>query len=118
MRRYAPMKASRGTVIPANVRAIVNARDGWCVAARAGMPDDCSGSLELDHVRASHGMGMKSPTTPENLVLLCAKHHLERTLHGKKWRPVLLEYLNDATRSLSTTAQTAGSSSDPDPAAR
>ena len=93
MRRYAPMKASRGTVIPSNVRAIVNARDGWCVAARAGMPEDCSGSLELDHVRASGGVGLKSRSMPDNLVVLCSKHHRMKTEDGRQWRPILIRYI-------------------------
>lgn len=93
MRRYAPMKASRGTVISSQIREQVMARDFGCVGPRVGMGMDCAGSLELDHVRASHGIGMKSPTDAANLVVLCGAHHRLKTEHGKEWRPVLLAYL-------------------------
>lgn len=93
MRRYAPIKPSRGTVIPASVRAQVMARDGGCVGPKVGMITPCSGSLELDHVRASHGMGMKSESTVENCVQLCGLHHRMKTADGRKWRPALLRYL-------------------------
>lgn len=93
LRRYAPLKAGRGTVIPPELRLEVLARDNGCVGPRVGMPGDCRGALELDHVRASHGMGMKSPTEASNLAVLCGFHHQLRTLEGRKWRPVLLAYL-------------------------
>jgi len=93
LRRYVSMKPSRGSVIPASVRAEVMARDGLCVGPMVGMDGPCEGSFELDHVRASHGMAMKSETTRRNLVMLCSKHHLLRTEHGKLWRPLLLAYI-------------------------
>lgn len=95
MRRYAPMKASSGTRIPSDVRRAVMARDMGCVGYRVGMPGECSGALELDHVRASHGMGMKSATTLDNLLALCGQHHREKTANGREWRPILLAYLAD-----------------------
>lgn len=94
LRRYQPLKASRGTVIPSKVRAEVMARDNGCIGPFVGMPGDCSIQIELDHVRASHGMGMKSVTEPGNLVALCSEHHRIKTLEGRKWRPVLLAYLS------------------------
>jgi hypothetical protein len=93
IRTYAPMKQSRGTVIPPRLRIEVLERDGGCVGPRVQMPGDCQGTLELDHVRASHGMGMKSETTAENLVTLCGAHHRVKTNAGRTWRPVLLDYL-------------------------
>lgn len=93
LRRYSPMKASSGTTIPGDVRAAVLARDGMCVGPQVGMPGICVGGLELDHVRASHGMGMKSETTVGNLVALCSGHHRLRTSYGKTWRPILLDYI-------------------------
>jgi len=93
------MKPSRGTVIPASVRAEVYARDQGCVGPRVGMPGECQGAIELDHVRASHGMGMKSQTTRDNLVSLCSGgataygHHRLKTEHGRTWRPLLLQYI-------------------------
>lgn len=93
LRRYAPMKASRGTVIPQDVRAFVSNRDRICVGVVVGMPGECSGSFELDHVRASGGLGIKSRSTPDNLVRLCGAHHRAKTEDGRRWRPVLLDYL-------------------------
>lgn len=92
MRRYAPMKQSRGTVIPAELRLYVTLRDKGCVGY-ARLPGDCAGSLELDHVRASHGIGMKSRTERDNLVTLCGAHHRWKTSHGREARPLLLAYL-------------------------
>ena len=92
MRRYSSLKPSRGTVIPADVRLVVLARDQGCVGF-GRLPGDCGGGLELDHVRASHGMGMKSSSEPSNLVTLCGRHHLMRTEHGRLYRPLLLDYL-------------------------
>jgi hypothetical protein len=57
------------------------------------MPELCFGGLELDHVRASHGIGMKSETTVQNLVQLCASHHRIKTNDGRTWRPILVSYL-------------------------
>lgn len=93
MRRYSPIKPSRGTVIPSKIREAVKRRDGFCVGPAVGMPGRCQGGIEIDHVRASHGMGMKSETESGNLVSLCGKHHIERTLNGRTWRPLLLAYI-------------------------
>src|SRR5690349_15865856 len=93
LRRYAPMKQTRGTVIPASVRLEVHLRDNGCVGARLGWPGPHTSALELDHVRASGGMGMKSPTKADNLVSLCAECHRAKTLHGKALRPELIAYL-------------------------
>jgi hypothetical protein len=93
LRRYAPMKPSAGTVIPADIRAAVYARDGRrCVGPVVGMPGDCIGGLELDHIASSGALGKKSPSVVANLATLCAGHHRERTLNGRRWRPVLLAY--------------------------
>jgi 5-methylcytosine-specific restriction endonuclease McrA len=53
----------------------------------------CDGPLEVDHVRASGGLGLKSPTVRTNLVVLCMHHHRLKTEFGKTWRPLLLAYL-------------------------
>ena len=74
MRRYAPIAASRGTVIPASLRLRVLTRDNGCVGF-GRFPVECAGGLELDHVRASGGMGMKSRTAEDNLVALCGACH-------------------------------------------
>ena len=96
MRRYAPLKPSRGTVIPNHVRGQVLVRDRGCVGY-GRLPGECSGGIELDHVRASHGMGMKSETTPDNLVALCGAHHRWKTEHGREARTILLDYLARVT---------------------
>lgn len=93
LRRYAAMKPSRGTVIPAAVRLEVHLRDNGCVGARLGWPGTHSTALELDHVRASGGLGMKSRTTPDNLIALCGECHRWKTAHGREARPQLVAYL-------------------------
>lgn len=86
------MKPSSGTVIPAKLRREVLDRDGGCVG-RLVLAGPCSGSIELDHVRASGGLGMKSRTAADNLVSLCGAHHRWKTEHGREARPVLITYL-------------------------
>jgi len=84
--------------IPAEVRAYVRDRDGGCVFARLAIPHACFGQLELDHVRSSGGLGLRSPSTPDNLVVLCPTAHFVKTLNGRRWRPVLLEWIERAER--------------------
>lgn len=92
MRRYSGLKASSGTRIPHLMRLEVLVRDNGCIGFER-LPGDCAGGIELDHVRASGGIGMKSPTEPSNLVSLCGAHHRYKTEHGRAARPVLLAYL-------------------------
>lgn len=92
LRRYAPPKHSSGTHIPHLLRLEVISRDRGCVGF-GRFPVECSGPLELDHVRASHGMGMKSETSLRNLVALCWSCHRWKTEHGREARPILLDYL-------------------------
>jgi len=91
------MKPSRGTVIPADVRRDVQDRDQGCVCERAGFPAQivaaCGGELQPDHVRASHGMGMKSASSRDNLVMLSANSHRWKTANGRLARPLLIRYL-------------------------
>jgi len=87
------MKPSRGTVIPTLLRLKVAHRDHTCVGPKVGMPGDCFGELQLDHVKASGGMGMKSPTVLGNMVLMCSTHHRLKTENGRIWRPKLTAYL-------------------------
>lgn len=95
MRRYGSIRPSRGTTWSAEVRAAIHARDRGCVASRAGFPGHtaCTGSLEIDHVRASGAMGMKSRSTEDNGVVLCGSAHRWKTEHGREARPLLLAYL-------------------------
>jgi 5-methylcytosine-specific restriction endonuclease McrA len=95
LRRYSPLKASRGTVIPPDLRRAVLERDRLCVLRQLGINHPCSGSLflELDHVRGSGALGKKSPTTLDNLVALCPQAHRMKTLEGRVYRPLLIAYL-------------------------
>jgi hypothetical protein len=68
-------------------------RDMGCVGFERFPCGPCAGPLELDHVRASHGIGMKSATEDGNLVSLCGAHHRWKTEHGREARPILLAYL-------------------------
>jgi hypothetical protein len=86
------MKQSRGTVIPHAMKLRVYTRDRGCIGF-GRLPEPCVGGLEADHVRASHGVSLKSVTCDCNLVSLCASHHRYKTEHGKQVRPILLDYL-------------------------
>ena len=102
LRRY-PRRERRGDPRPLDpvtpsVRAQVRARDGGCVFGRLGIPHDCFGQLELDHVRASGGLGLRSRSTTDNLVVLCPSAHRLKTLAGRRWRPVLLAWIERAAR--------------------
>ena len=94
-------KVKRDTPDEADERRHVWNRDRYCVAQRAlniaseqrDIPTVCDGPLSYDHVRASGGLGMKSPTHRTNGVILCLHHHRLKTEYGKTWRPILLAYL-------------------------
>lgn len=94
LRRYSELKPSRGTQWPPEVRRAIEARDPVCVGRVIGFPpSECFGGLELDHVRASGAIGMKSRSTLDNGVRLCSNHHRYKTEHGKMVRPLLLDYI-------------------------
>lgn len=103
--RMKPRKVKRESDAERAERAYVRARDRGCVAERAVNGAArirtilaCAGPIEVDHVRASGGLGMKSPTHRTNLVCLCAHHHRLKTEYGKTWRPILLAYLERVER--------------------
>ena len=102
LRRYPTRRQARGgprpDPVPATVRAHVRARDRGCVFTRLGIPHLCLGTLELDHVRASGALGLRSRSTPDNLVLLCPAAHRIKTLAGRRWRPVLLAWIERTER--------------------
>lgn len=92
------MKPSTGTQWPREVLTRLRERDRLCVGYVIGMPGDCYGALEPDHVRASGAIGMKSPSTFENGAMLCSTHHRLKTERGREWRPRIIAYINgDAT---------------------
>lgn len=98
--RRTPLRRGRGTVSawPDVVRAAIRDRDRSCVGPRVGMTEVCLGQMEIDHVRASGALGKKSPSTVDNGALLCARHHEMKTNDGRRWRPVLLAYIDRAAR--------------------
>lgn len=98
LRRYSELRPSKGTVWPPEVREAAWQRDHGCIGPRVGMPEVCLGGVELDHVRASGGIGMKSPSTLDNAASLCGRHHRMKTEDGKRWRPVILEYIDRKAR--------------------
>lgn len=89
LRRATGLATSAGTRWPTAVRQHVHEHQPSCIGPLAGMPGDCMGSLELDHVR-SGGMGMKSKSVATNAARLCVWHHSVKTRFGKTWRPRLL----------------------------
>jgi 5-methylcytosine-specific restriction endonuclease McrA len=94
-------KVKRDTDAERAEKNYVRARDKDCVARRSialsggdlDFRSTCDGPLDVDHVRASGGLGMKSPTHRTNMVVLCRHHHIAKTEYGKVWRPLLEEYL-------------------------
>lgn len=93
------LRPSRGTQWPIEESNAIYARDrGQCVGPLVGMPGTCEGPPERDHVRASGGIGMKSASTRANGVLLCSNvHHPMKTAEGRRWRPVLVDYIERAS---------------------
>ena len=84
----------RDTPDEAVEKTYVRNRDRGCVATVISPRDGvCDGHLDVDHVRASGGLGMKSPTHRSNMVVLCRWHHKLKTEYGRTWRPLLLAYL-------------------------
>jgi 5-methylcytosine-specific restriction endonuclease McrA len=101
--RKAP-KVKRDTDQERAEKNYVRARDNGCVARaafareRPSFDIPCDGPLDVDHVRASGGLGMKSPTHRTNMVVLCRHHHRLKTDWGKTWRPLLIAYLERVER--------------------
>ena len=97
MRRYAPLKPSLGTRWDPAVVQEANELHHWrCLGAVVGMPGDCAGQLEPDHIRASGAVGKKSRSTLDNCAPLCGVHHRLKTREGRTWRPRLIEAVERA----------------------
>lgn len=96
LRRYAPLAPGRGTTWPDDVRDEIRARDQGCVGPRVGMPGEClRGTEDIDHVRASGAIGMKSRSTVDNGAVLCSPHHRLKTENGRIWRPKLIAWIDE-----------------------
>jgi 5-methylcytosine-specific restriction endonuclease McrA len=98
VRRYTELRPSAGTQIPSDMRRRVLERDHGCVGPRIGLDGPCLGAIELDHIRASHAMGKKSETAERNLISLCNFHHKTKTENGRWIRPLLVAYVEEASR--------------------
>lgn len=97
LRRYAPIKPSLGTRWDPAVVQQANELHRWrCLGAVVGMPGECAGQLEPDHIRASGAMGMKSRSTLDNCAPMCSEHHRLKTREGRTWRPLLIEAVERA----------------------
>lgn len=102
LRRYAPLKPSKGTTWPPEIRdEAMRLHRGRCIGPAAGMPGECAGGIELDHIRASGAIGKKSPSVVANAAPLCGSHHRLKTREGRTWRPALIEVV-DARLALGT----------------
>ena len=93
MRRSSALQPSRGTVWPPEVREHVAEHQRVCLGPLAGMPGECRGAAELDHVRASGGLGMKSASVAVNAARLCNWHHWLKGQRGRTYRPRLLDVI-------------------------
>lgn len=100
IRRKSTVK--RDSAAEAAEKTYVRQRDKYCIGPHLSKQTFertaygyslCDGPLEVDHVRASGGLGIKSPTHRTNMVLLCHWHHKLKTEYGRIWRPLLLAYL-------------------------
>lgn len=86
------VRVAKDPVTP-ELYAYLERRDGRCVMATLRADHVCEGPSEVDHVRASGGLGLRSPSTAANCVRLCRWGHRLKTEYGRVWRPLLLGYL-------------------------
>lgn len=108
LRRYTSLRPSTGTRWPPEVRAAAWTMQGGCLGPRVGMTEACLGAVELDHIAASHGTGMKSASTLENAALLCGRHHRVKTENGRVWRPALQAWVARQGRALARARESVG----------
>lgn len=104
MIRRTPLRPSRGTVWPPEVKAHIRTHQTGCIGPLAGMLGRCEGGIEDDHIRASHGIGMKSDSIAVNAARLCGIHHRVKTERGKLWRPRLITVVRALYRAASCEA--------------
>src|SRR5690606_36114238 len=76
-----------------DLAAYLAKRDGRCAMVKIRADHVCDGPSEIDHVRASGGLGLRSPSTKANTVRLCRWAHLTKTYLGRVIRPLLLDYI-------------------------
>jgi hypothetical protein len=63
-----------------------------------GCRRDVPVTIQPRSLESSGELGLRSRSTPDNLVLLCPSAHFAKTLHGPEWRPVLLAWIEQAER--------------------
>ena len=96
----------RDQVTP-ELRALVLARDGGCVATRLDADHQCMSlwgpvartdlwAMTLDHVKDEPRMGRRAPSDAEHLVTLCYGAHIV-TGWATSHRPELRDYLARVT---------------------
>jgi hypothetical protein len=90
--RRVKVRTHRDPVTP-ELYAYLEKRDGRCVMLKIRADHVCDGPTEVDHVRASGGLGLRSRSTADNCVRLCRWAHLQKTDFGRTIRPLLLDYL-------------------------
>ena len=95
LRRYSPLRPSKGTQWPPEVVEAARRLHGLCMGPAVGMPGACEGSSEPDHIRASGALGKKSRSTLDNCAPLCSVHHRLKTREGRSWRPKLIDKIDE-----------------------
>ena len=90
--RRTSLRPSRGTVWPPDVREHVKSHQPPCIGELTDppMPGICWPPSELDHFRASGGIGVESLSIATNAARLCHAHHEVKTHDARTWRPRLL----------------------------
>lgn len=78
-----------------DLAAYLERRDGRCAMAKIRADHICDGPSEIDHIRSSGGLGLRSPSIKANCVRLCRWAHLQKTYYGKTIRPLLLYYIEE-----------------------
>lgn len=96
--RKVKLRTHKDPVTP-ELAAYLWSRDGRCAMAKIRADHVCAGPSEIDHVRASGGLGLRSESTARNCVRLCSWGHRLKTEWGRIWRPKLLAYLERVERS-------------------
>lgn len=98
LRRRTPLRATRRAQpedFSAETRRRARERDRGCLGPRVGMPEPCLGEIQLDHIRASGALSVKSRNSLDNAASLCVSHHDRKGREGRTWRPRLIDLVNE-----------------------